>query len=169
MIISKKIHYDIIKTNKIFSRCRLYKFKLGVRLYVINIILIIVWLLELSQALTKSANFLIKVLCFSMTVLVLVNPINLIYSCTIIDSAGITQRSLYRKIHIPWDSVRIITQNSPNIFNKVSVGVYGANKKINITPYIRGYRKLIELILLKCTQNPETEIDSNIGRILKNI
>lgn len=146
----------------------MYKFKFGINVYVFNIALIIFWLVELTLALTNSANLFIKILCFSMTIIVLLNPINLYYSCTIIDSAGITQRSLYRKIHIPWDRVRIITQNSPNIFNKLSVGVYGANQRINVTAHIRGYRKLIELILLNCTENPETKINFNIERILKN-
>jgi len=146
----------------------MYKFKFGIRVYIINFILIFL-IFGAFETIKSSLNVVFQVLLLVALVLELISPINLFFSCTIIDYIGITQRSLFKKKHISWDKVTNVVQQPANILSRISLGVYGTNIKISITSLTKDYKELIELILAKCKQNDKTQIDYSILKSVEEI
>ncbi len=95
------------------------------------------------------------------------NQINILFACSIVYEDSLTQKSLIRKIIIPWNDIRYIKIQPSNILVRTSICVFGSNKKININSWTKNYKELLRFIIAKSNSNSSIKIDPLVLEIIK--
>lgn len=142
------------------------KYRLTIYVHLLNALIIILGVLSYFD---KSLGLrYIDVIPIFIVVFATFNQINILFVCSIVFEDGITQKSLIRKITIPWDEIRYIKVQPSNILVKTSICIFSSNKKINITSWTKGYKELLRLTIAKSNSNGSMKIDPLVLEKIKN-
>ena len=141
------------------------KYKFTVYVYLLNILIIILGILSYFDKYRGLSH--IDIIPIFIIGFALFNQVNIqFFSYTSVSDKCIIQKSLIRKIIIPWNEITYIVKQPSNIIVRTSVGVIYNKKKMNITPWIKDYKELLRLIIAKCDSNNSIKIDPKVLEII---
>jgi hypothetical protein len=143
------------------------KFGFTIYVHLFNVFIIILGALSYFERFLGLSH--IDIIPIFIVVFAAFNQINILFACSIVYEDSLTQKSLIRKVTIPWNDIRYIKIQPSNILVRTSIGIFGSNKKINITSWTKNYKELLRLIIAKSNSNSSIKIDPLVLEKLKII
>lgn len=143
-----------------------YKFQFNVHVVGLSIVIAIVVITVMVNHFTKSSPFdVIFIICIFTSIFGVINNLFTYYS---IEERGIRLKSIIRCIDLDWKEINCIKQQPAGKYVSISIGLFGRDKKISITPWTKNYKELLRLIVNVCRENDNITIDPTIYKIIED-
>ena len=144
----------------------MHKFRLRLYIHIFNtasILLNVLLYILFNKIEQQNANYFLLLLAL----LAAFNFINNLVAEYALDEKSIILKSLIKKTELNWDEIECIMKQPAGKFVKESIGIFTKDKKISITPWTKGYKLLLRLVVEEVNKRKSVKVDPKVLEIIR--